>query len=348
MLPPSIDLDQLAITHKAIERGREVSDGATLLRLALARGPGGLSLRETAAWASAMGIATISNPGVKYRLDKAVEYLKAVMEQLLAARCGSQALLWPGRYLRLADGTSVSQSGSQGTDWNIHGVFDLGIGGFSGLELTDGKGAEAITRGASIAGEVRIGDRNYCRASVLHRFRQDSSMQADFIVRTGWNSFKFTTPDGNAFDLIKHLSVTPQNQMMHEVELRAAVDRKITLPLRMIILRKPPEATEIIRKKLRAKASRNQKKLKPATLIAAEYLMVVTSLPAANFPAEEVLTAYWLRWQIELAFKRLKSLLHIDCMPTHTTRASQSWLYAHLILALLCDDLSQDILESFP
>jgi hypothetical protein len=79
----------------------------------------------------------------------------------------------------------------------VHGVFDLGSGGFSGLELTDGKGAEAITRGASITGEVRIGDRNYCRASVLHRFRQDNAMQADFIVRTGWNSFKFTTPDGN-------------------------------------------------------------------------------------------------------------------------------------------------------
>jgi IS4 transposase len=89
-------------------------------------------------------------------------------------------------------------------------------------------------------------------------------------------------------------------------------------------------ATEIIRKKLRAKASRNQKKLKPATPMAAEFLMVVTSLPAANFPANEVLTAYRLRWRIELAFKRLKSLPHIDRMPTHPTRASQSWLYAHL------------------
>ena len=55
-----------------------------------------------------------------------------------------------------------------------------------------------------------------------------------------------------------------------------------------------------------------------------------------------------LRWQIELAFKRLKSLLHIDRLPTWTERGSRSWLYAHLILALLCDDLSQDFLESSP
>ena len=61
-----------------------------------------------------------------------------------------------------------------------------------------------------------------------------------------------------------------------------------------------------------------------------------------------VLAADRLRWQSELAFKRLKSLLHIDRLPTRTERGSRSWLYAHLILAVLCDDLSQDFLESSP
>ncbi len=61
-----------------------------------------------------------------------------------------------------------------------------------------------------------------------------------------------------------------------------------------------------------------------------------------------VLQAYRLRWQIELAFKRLKSLLHIDMLPTRTAQASRSWLLAHLILAVLCDDVTQDVLDSFP
>ncbi len=50
-LPADLDLDRLALDCKAIQRNRNVSAGATVLRLALARGPGGLSLRETAAWA---------------------------------------------------------------------------------------------------------------------------------------------------------------------------------------------------------------------------------------------------------------------------------------------------------
>ena len=64
--------------------------------------------------------------------------------------------------------------------------------------------------------------------------------------------------------------------------------------------------------------------------------------------AADILAVYRLRWQIELAFKRLKSLLHIDKLPTHTEAGSRSWLSAHLILALLCDDLSQEFLESSP
>jgi IS4 transposase len=61
-----------------------------------------------------------------------------------------------------------------------------------------------------------------------------------------------------------------------------------------------------------------------------------------------VLAVYRPRWQTELAFKRLKTLLRMDRIPTHTERASRSWLTAHLIMALLCDDLSQDFLESSP
>src|SRR3954469_19635429 len=100
-LPADLDLDDLAMESKAIQRRGEGVDGAALLRIALARGPGGLSLRQTAAWASMQGIAELSNPGVKYRLDQATEFLAAVVDGCLrrnsparscagpAARCAS-------------------------------------------------------------------------------------------------------------------------------------------------------------------------------------------------------------------------------------------------------------------
>src|SRR5271169_7201895 len=80
-LPAGLDLDGVALETKAIQRRREVVDGAALLRIALARGPGGLSLRQTAAWASMLGIAELSNPGVQYRLNQATDFLAALVER---------------------------------------------------------------------------------------------------------------------------------------------------------------------------------------------------------------------------------------------------------------------------
>ncbi len=348
-LPADLDLDGLARQTKAIQRKRVLESGAGLLRLSLARGPGGLSLSQTAAWATMLGFAEMSDPAVKYRLDKAVGFLEAVMTRQLAVKSAGAAVRWAGRSLRASDGTCISERGSKSTDWRVHAVYDLGRGGFSHLELTDRHGGEAIDRGAAIAGEVRIGDRGFARPASLHRFRQQSAGQADFIVRMGWNAFSLRRPDGAEFDLIAHLGTLPADMLAQEVMVQARIGPlDPALPLRLIIQRKTAEATAATRKKLQASASRKQKTLDPRSMVAAEYIILATSLPAQGYPAEEVLAVYRLRWQIELAFKRLKSLLNIDAIPTRTEQASRSWLTAHLILALLCDDLSQEFLESSP
>lgn len=348
-LPAGLDLDALAFETKAIQRKRNIDGGANLLRLALARGPGGFSLRQTAGWVSLLEIAELSNPGVHYRLKQAVAFLAALVGQLLAAKTPGANLRWPGRTLRLADGTCVSKPASKGTDWRVHGVFDLASGGFSHLELTDEHGAEALERGAPIAGEIRIGDRNYARVPVLKRFLAKACGTADFIVRLGWNALQLSTPRGKPFDLIGYLQQLPSGVRPHEVILRAAAGRgESALPLRLIVQRKTPEATEATRLALRRAAIKKGKKLDPRSLIAAEFMILATSLPQTGYTAKDVLAVYRLRWQIELAFKRLKSLLHIDKLPTRTEPTSRSWLYAHLILALLCDDLSQDFLDSSP
>ena len=124
--------------------------------------------------------------------------------------------------------------------------------------------------------------------------------------------------------------------------------RPTAVPLiRLIAQPLPPDKVEAARQKLRQRASRKQEKLDPRTLIAAGFMVLVTSLPE-HIPTMEILGAYRLRWQIELAFKRLKSLLNIDRIPTRTTAGGLSWLYPHLILALLTEDICQDFLEASP
>lgn len=168
-------------------------------------------------------------------------------------------------------------------------------------------------------------------------------------MRLGWNALHLTNPAGKPFDLIGYLQCMADDASPHEVNLRALVGRdEPTLAVRLIVQRKTPEAAEATRVALRRAAAKTGEALDPRSLIAAGFMILATSLLKSGYSAKAILTVYRLRWQIELAFKRLKSLLHIDQLPTWIERGSRSWLYAHLILALLCDDLSQDFLESSP
>jgi hypothetical protein len=351
-LPADLNLNDLARQTKAIERGRVLDDGALLLRLLLARGPGGLSLNQTAAWASILGLTEMSDPAIKYRLDKAVGFLNALVERQLAGNTTRRPIRWPGRILRLADGSSISKPGSKGTDWRVHCVYDLGRGGFSHLDLTDSHGAEGLCRGAPVPGEVRIADRNYARLKDLREFLRQGNGLADFIVRLRWRSLILYWPDGTRFDLFEYLRGLPPGPAPHEIVIHARDSGRAEaslppLPLRLIVLRKSPEATEAERKRLRQTASRKQSQLDPRSLEAAEFVMLATSLTEI-YAAEDIIGAYRLRWQVELAIKRTKSLIHIDELPTRTPQASRSWLLSHVLLATLTDEMTQDLLDSFP
>src|SRR4051794_8436130 len=130
-LPAALDLGSLARQTKAIERRRALDSGADLLRLALARGPGGLSLSETAAWATMLGLAEMSDPAVKYRLDKAVEFLDAVMACQLADQAPGAAVRWVGRSFRACDGRWFFEPGSKEGRWGLDGGLGFGRGGVS-------------------------------------------------------------------------------------------------------------------------------------------------------------------------------------------------------------------------
>jgi hypothetical protein len=103
-LPADLDLDAVARSTDAIQRcrGDGVRDGATLLQLSLARGPGGKSLQETAVWAHLNGLAELTSQSLNERLHGSVAFLAAITHPCwragrLAGRCCGRdaACVWP-------------------------------------------------------------------------------------------------------------------------------------------------------------------------------------------------------------------------------------------------------------
>jgi len=87
-----------------------------------------------------------------------------------------------------------------------------------------------------------------------------------------------------------------------------------------------------------------------ANLYAIRAIAIAEANPDAGYPiiahqtrpvgsTADVLRSYRMRWQIELLFKRLKSLAQLGHLPKHDDRSSRAWLYGKLFVTLLAQKL---------
>ncbi len=129
-----VDLEESAKQTKALVRCRNVPDAAALMRMALAYAVSDLSLKDVAAWASAMKLAEITGPGLFYRIREAEAWLKRVLAQTLQQQVPQGPAGWR---LRVVDATVITGPGATGTDWRAHVLIDPATGGFRAVELTD-------------------------------------------------------------------------------------------------------------------------------------------------------------------------------------------------------------------
>jgi hypothetical protein len=343
-LPRDFDLERTARERRAFLRKRGVKDVASLFRLALAYGGCGMSLREVCAWAGALKLASLSGPSLMERLCKAAPWLGDIVAALITQQSTLPTKRWAGYRLRAIDATAICQPGADRTTWRVHVGYDLGSAQVDQLALTDGRGAENLQRLTYRPGEIVLGDRIYARAHNLQLVKEDG---ADFIVRTGWNSLRLKGPNGGEFNLFETLAA----QAGQEGEVRVRVEgsaASAALEMRLIIWRKTPEQGEAEQKRLLKNAKKRGTKVDPRSLEAARYVMLVTSLPADTFPACNVLAIYRFRWQIELAFKRMKSLAGLDEIAAKEPALAQAWIYARLIAFLIAEQIAGQVPESPP
>ena len=347
-LPAGFDVEATARLRGAFTRVREIKNAETLLRLALAYGGLGMSLRETCAWAEAGGIANLSDPSLLERLCKAAPWLGDLVAALIAEQTKVSAGRWAGYRLRALDGTSICEPGADRTTWRLHVGYDLATGQVDQLELTDGRGAENLQRLTYQPGDIVLGDRCYARPRDL---RPVIDAGADFIVRTGWNSLRLLQANGEPFDLFAALAA--QAEQEGEVQVRVHEGTTEALPLqplllRLIVRRKDTAQAQAEQKRLLKDARKRGKKPDPRSLEAAKYILLLTSLPDGAFPPADILTLYRFRWQIELAFKRFKSLAGLDMLPAKKPALARAWIYARLIIAIIAEQIAGQVPDSSP
>ena len=139
------------------------------------------------------------------------------------------------------------------------------------------------------------------------------------------------------FDIMTHLRRLSGHQA-GEWEVRFEGQDRIWAA-RLCAIRKSHHAAARAKEKILQEASRKQTELRPETLEFAEYIFVLTSLPTAVLNVEEVLEIYRARWQIELCFKRLKSLFQLGHVPKRSDDSARAWIEGKLVTVLLIERL---------
>lgn len=345
-LPASLDLAATARASGALVRRRAIKKASDLLRLALCYGAHGLSLRTTALWAQALGVARISNVTVLNRLRQCGAWLGVIVAAILSGRVRMRVPEAVGQRLCLIDATTLSAPGSTGVDWRVHAQYDVQRQQLRHVEVSDAHGAEGLRRFALGPGDIALADRGYAKALDLAAV---CAAGGDFIVRIGWNALRLRDAAGERFNLFAALAGMRAGTR-RELPVTIALDRAEhrLLPARLVVLRKQAAQAAQSRRQAQWRSRKQGKTIQHNTLAAADYVLLLTSLPAERATASTVLDLYRVRWQIELAFKRLKSLLRLGDLPAKDPDLARSWIYAKLIAALLLEDQASQVLDSFP
>lgn len=329
------DLEGLAKKHGFMRRTTGRIGAEMWLRLILMHVAGGLSLEQTMLRASELGWTGLTAVALHKRLRKSQEWLCALCAELLKQqRCFlGKKTPWPrGWKVRLIDATNIQEPGNTGTDWRVHYSLRMPHMICDHYEITSSKGGEKFARFEFKPGELAVADRGYS-----HRPGVAYVMDCGAEVLVRWNPAGFPLEDkqGKCVDMLDWLKSLPA---------RASKEKKVWFSyqgrryeLRLCAMRKSQLATERARKKVREKARLKSRNVQPETLEYAAYVMILCSCAEKLAPRDAVLNLYRGRWQVELAFKRLKSLLDAGHVPKYNDETAKSWMQAKILSALLIE-----------
>jgi hypothetical protein len=333
-LEAQLDLESSSRTTGAIRRKRVVTSGGQLLRLVLAYVLSGLSFRSTAAWAEAGEHASFSDVALLKRMRRCGPWLRYLVSTLMRLT-SPEPSADDERRIVAVDATMICVPGDKQNYYLLHTAYDVTAQCFQSTELTDRHTAERLDVGKIERDEIRLGDRAYGRWRDLWTVVEAG---ADYVVRLSATALKLCTVSGEPIRRAVWCKLA-ETAGVQDVTLAIHASKGAAQMLaRLIVLPLSQEKAAAARRLMRKNACKWGYTPSRDALVTAGCLMLITSLPREAWPAERVLTLYRRRWQVELAFKRLKSLIGLEDLRVHDSELVAVWIHAILLVALLIDN----------
>jgi hypothetical protein len=325
----------------ALVRKRKIESADTLLRLLLIHLADGKSLRTTSAYAREANLCDINDVALLHRLQASEEWFRWMSLELLHEIKGSPL---PDHFsrdfrIRIVDASIINEPGSTGSNWRLHYCLQLHNLRCDTFKITTQYVGEDFQRYSVKQNDLLVGDRGYCkRKGITYVLNNDGHV----LVRFHSRNLPLFRRKGTRFIVLDHLRLLKDGEYCDWDVWYASPNKQEMIKGRLCAIRKSKEAIELSKKKVRREASRDRRKLNPETLEYAEYIIVFTTMNRHRLNGGEVLELYRGRWQIELVFKRLKSIIGIGHLPKHNPDSCRAWLCGKMFVAMLVERLHQE------
>ena len=320
----------------ALRRPREIKTPEELLRMILLYLTEGKSFRGTSALMQLGGEGRISDVAVLKRMRNSASWLQWLCENI----CRQAGLIvtkpkWlEKKTVLLVGGSEDAKCGVRRQCYMLHYSLDLFTLSAREMTVTDKSTGEKLSNFKLLGkGDIIIGDRIYgtLPAAVYLRERK-----AGYVLRIRSGCFAMYNGRKQKIDIFQRLSRLKEGKYAG-ITVKCIINDRYE-PVRICAMGKDKDSERAGLKRL-VKENQRKRGGRPVSKAQREsnkYIIVMTSL-GKEISAAQVLELYRARWQVEIAFKRLKSLFGYNDLPSKHSKSVYAWFYGKLLLAALCE-----------
>ena len=329
-----------------LHRKRIVTKYSTLVQAAILYIVEGLSFQRLSDVMAAKYGVSMSDTAWKKQIIKIAPVFYEVMMTYLSSKseeAESNNILGYSSYA--IDATDIPLEGKKGTVLRAHTVYDLSKKACFKAHIADIHTGESVKLHSVKAENLYFADRAYGKTPQMEYMLENN---AEFV-------FRFSPSQVRLFKNVDCTEKIDFKSYLSQDNTLSSIDcffkgKKSVIKLRVIISPIPKDKAENAAMKAKKKSVRKQNKLSKDTLIFAKWLFLATSLSDV-IPAEQIVSAYRKRWQIELHFKRSKSLLRFHrlrrCSYNYAFSIVSIWLavtaFVYLLFNTLFSRICRDI-----
>lgn len=327
---------------EAMRRRKGIQDEDSLLKLCLYYAYEH-SLIDVKNYAHMEKIAEISDVGFMKRFINCGEWIKWILENMMQneiVNYDKPELLKEYRVLAI-DASDICQKGAVKHYWHLHYAVNLFTLNSEMFKITTEQTGESLKNFELRPKDLVLADRAYGTISGIEYCQQAG---ADFILRLRNKAFNLYDSQGNQIQLSKLLMDVDEATGKDFAVFFKGTDKSLK-PIRICAIKKDEKAIMQEKKMLKRKESQKQLEISEDTKLTHNYFFVITSLDE-KFTCKQILALYRLRWQVEMVFKRYKSIINMGSMPTKTKASSEVWLNCKMLIALLIERLISKVVFS--